>query len=439
MKHIVALCVLFATVDALYRNVVYFHEWSPLTNNFTVMDMDASRITHINYAFAYPNDNGTLWFEYPDTAFKRVYGQDLGPTAVQGNFGQLNEFKRRNRHVRVLLSLGGWGYNDIFVKIAANSTLRGIFVKNTVTLITNLGLDGIDIDWEFPTSSTVNDFYSLLQDFRTAFNQLPFTAEITIAAGSSNDWGSTQVKKVCEIVDSVNVMSYDFSGPFWSKVTSHLANLYTDAKAPNGIKISVNSTIQFYVQQGCPSSKVVMGLPIYGASFENTNGLYESFSKPTQGSHKPDGYWDYKSLPFPGMREQVDTTIQATYFYDSTKKMFVTYDSPATVQAKAKYLKDNSLGGAMFWEISADAPSGSNRSLITTLYNALGAENMNTALNNIKYPTSIYSNIRAEESSNSSTNQSNVHPMSPSNTPNSATNLKSSLTTAFFITIAFLL
>jgi chitinase len=208
MKFIVALYVVVLTsVHALYRNVVYFHEWSPLTNKFNVMDIDGSRITHINYAFAYPNNNGTLTFEYPETAFKHVYGQDLGPTAVQGNFGQLNEFKRRYRHVRVLLSLGGWGYNDVFVKIAANSTLRSIFVNNTITLITNLGLDGIDIDWEFPVSSTVDDFISLLQDYRTAFNQLPFTAELTIAAGSSNNWGSTALKKVCDVVDAVNVMS----------------------------------------------------------------------------------------------------------------------------------------------------------------------------------------------------------------------------------------
>ncbi|OQS05479.1 hypothetical protein THRCLA_02391 [Thraustotheca clavata] len=383
-----------ATANALYRNVVYFGEWSPQLSNFHVMDIDASRITHVNYAFGIPNADGSITFENSTAAFTRVYGADLGPSAVQGNFGQLNAFKRLHPNVKVGLAIGGWGNSDAFGPIAASTSLRTEFVQNVVTLITDLGLDGIDIDWEYPTGSSVNDFYSLLQDLKSALNQLPFKTELSFAAqASTNDLGPI-LSKICAVVDTVNLMTYDLEGS-WSRATGHQSNLYTDPNAPGDFKSSTDVAAQYYISSGCPSSKLIMGMPLYGTSFENTNGIYQKFTKPTQGSYEANGNWIYKSLPLPGMTEQFDSATQATFGYNPTTRMFMSYDGPASTQAKANYIQQKALGGSMFWEVAGDAPAGSNRSLITTVVNTLGSGNLNTAPSNLKYPTSIYSNIRS--------------------------------------------
>ncbi|RHZ00346.1 hypothetical protein DYB26_010227, partial [Aphanomyces astaci] len=150
---------------------------------------------------------------------------------------------------------------------------------------------------------------------------------------------------------------------------------------------------------GCPSDKIVLGIPAYGRSFEGSNGLYSNFTKPTKGSwvagNDGKGVWDYKELPHPGATEIYDEKLGATYSYDPTSKIFTSYEGPKSLAQKLDYIKQYNLGGTMFWSGDADAKSGSPRSLITQVYNTFGRANMAFEDNNLNYPTSQYANIRA--------------------------------------------
>ncbi|EQC36147.1 hypothetical protein SDRG_06263 [Saprolegnia diclina VS20] len=387
----VASLLLAPAAAASYRNVAYFTEWAPEMFNYNVNALDGSRLTHINYAFALPEADGSLRFTNASAAFGSAVGD---PTSLQGNFGQLIAFKRANRQTKVSLSIGGWGNGDAFPGIAASPSLRATFIANVLDVLVNLGLDGVDLDWEYPTGATdTANFTTLMRELKAALNQLSFRAELTFAApGFDNDLGP-HLATLCTIVDAINLMTYDFSGS-WSRVSGYSANLYTDAKAPGDMKLSVDAAVQYYLQKGCPGTKLVMGLPLYGTSFENTPGLYQSFATPTVGDNGAAGSWRYKSLPLAGTTEQVDTTTMATYSYNPSTKMLITYDGPATIAAKMQYVQKYKLAGAMFWDASGDADAGSARSLVSAVVSNLGAGNMDSAQNTITYPTSIYSNVR---------------------------------------------
>ncbi|RHY15877.1 hypothetical protein DYB36_009888 [Aphanomyces astaci] len=255
----------------------------------------------------------------------------------------------------------------------------------------SFGLDFVRIGWEYPTEGGNNqsvvphrpndiaNYLKVLQLFRQEFAKLPWKAELSVAspAGSDNyrHWDFTAN---CGLQDHINIMTYDLAGD-WSAYTDHQAKLYKDPNHPAGKEYSVHGAVQDYIKGGCPSDKIVMGIPAYGRSFEGTSGLYGNFTKPTKGSYTGE----------PGI-------------YDPESKLFITYESPKSLAAKLDFIKKYNLGGTMYWSGDADAGAGTARSLITKSYNYFGKEIMACWKNNINYPDSRYPNVR-EGSSPSTT------------------------------------
>ncbi|KDO34968.1 hypothetical protein SPRG_01030 [Saprolegnia parasitica CBS 223.65] len=375
-----------------YRNVVYFLEWG-IYRDFHIANLDWSRTTHVNYAFAMPQVDGSISFLDEFAATQRVYGHDLGLGAVQGCFGQANKYKRAYRGTKFGLSFGGWSGSGPFPTIAASPKLRAAFVANAVALLEDLGLDFIDLDWEYPALAQLPLFATLLADMRAALDALPFRAELSIAApGFPANWDKQSMTAICSHVDFLNLMTYEYTGAWSSRVGYH-SNLFPNPHAPNGLRSSVSSAVQYYLTRGCPSEKLVMGVPLYGKSFERTRGLFAPFAPPTSGSHAPDGLWDYKDIALHAS-PRFDATAQATYAYNATTRTVLVYDDPKSVAAKVAYMQAHRLGGLMFWEASGDAAAGSSASLLTTYASLVGKDNMDFRPNNLWYPHSRYDNIR---------------------------------------------
>ncbi|CAK4497819.1 unnamed protein product [Aphanomyces euteiches] len=361
-----------------FRNVVYFPEWSVETN-FTLASLDWSVISHINYAYAVPRADGSLHFEDETAAFKMPYDGVDGD--LRGSFGLANKLKREHRHVKVGISIGS---SNVFSEIAASSDARDAFVKNAVALMLDLGLDFVNIDWQFPaTPDEIDHCIQLLNDLRAKLNELAFKAELTIASvGYHDDSWAGKLASICSVVDAVNVMAYDYAGA-WSAVSGFQSNLYADERTTS----SVADIVQFYLDHDCPSKKLVVGIPAYSRKFQDTEGLYKPFDKERT---ERDGFSPYKDLPID--LEQFDATTKSAYSYDAGTKTLQTYDNPQSVAEKVEFVQSHNLAGTMFWHAQQDAQAD-DRSLIHAAFQAMGKA-IDLSLNNLNYPTSTYDNVR---------------------------------------------
>ncbi|KAI9777716.1 MAG: hypothetical protein M1839_008635 [Geoglossum umbratile] len=327
-------------------------------------------------------------------------------TNVYGCVKQLFLLKKKNRHLKVLLSIGGWTYSANFAKPASTPEGRARFAQSAVQLVKDLGLDGIDIDWEYPTNEKeANDYVSLLRETRAAldkyssqsFSGCRFLLTIACPAGASN-YQKLCMKEMDEYLDFWNLMAYDFAGS-WDSLAGHQANIYRSSDQPVSTPFNADDAITHYITTGqIAPSKIVLGMPIYGRAFLSTDGPgkpYNGIGAAEQPGSWEAGVWDYKALPMAGATEQFDPKIGASWSYDPVKKMMVSYDTKEAACFKASYIAEKGLGGAMWWETSAD--KAGDQSLISSVATALGGSNcsaLDMSENLLSYPDSKYDNLK---------------------------------------------
>ncbi|KAJ9157405.1 Glycoside hydrolase family 18 protein [Pleurostoma richardsiae] len=384
---------------SVYQNSLYFTNWGIYGANYQPQDIPASSVTRILYAFANIESDGSVVSSDTYADLEKHYSTDSWNDAGTNAYGcvkQLYLLKKQNRQMKVLLSIGGWSYSSKFPAVAASATARQKFASTAVQLVGDWGFDGIDIDWEYPASATeAANFVLLLQACRQALDD--YAAEyapgyhflITVAspAGPTN-YNMMDLEGMDAWVDSWNLMAYDYAGS-WDTTTGHQANIYSNAANPLSTKFSTEQAVRDYIVAGVAASKIHMGLPLYGRSFESTTGLGKAYSGVGAGDAQA-GVWLYKSLPRSGATEYYDDAAKASYSYDSSSLELISYDNVASAVEKSSYLVRRGLGGAVFWEASGDKTGA--ESLVGTLAEQMGA--LDASQNLLSYPASQYDNIK---------------------------------------------
>lgn len=184
----------------------------------------------------------------------------------------------------------------------------------------------------------------------------------------------------------------------WDKVANHQANVF-------GGPINASQAVQWYISQGVPCHKVILGIPLYGRSFLNTDGPGAPFSGLGQGSWES-GVYDYRALPLPGSHVFRDEQALASWTYHYEHKEMISFDNEAVGRWKGEYIAREGLGGSMFWELSGDkdgAPregmegghgkeAQPGRSLVRVVKEAMGQ--LDAEPNWLRYEESKFENLK---------------------------------------------
>ncbi len=330
--------------------------------------VNAKALTRVNYAFA-NIENGRMV-----TGFKHD----------AENFATLDALKKANPQLTVLVSVGGWSWSGGFSDVSLTAESRAAFVESAMDFVSRYHLDGLDVDWEYPgmegaghkfRAEDKQNFTLLLAAVRKRFDEeTKHTGKrlyLTIAAGASDEFiDHTEMAKVAKIVDTVNLMSYDYYEPSSEPITGHHSPLYANPADPK--KVSSDASVRAFEKAGVPAEKLLLGLPFYGHVWgevgDTAHGLYQP------GKAIPNAYAPYNAITATmlghGFTRYWDLTSSVPYLYNAEKKIFVSYEDPESVAAKGNYVLKHKLGGIMFWSYEGDA----NGALLGAVNASLGLE-----------------------------------------------------------------
>ncbi|KAL9051892.1 MAG: hypothetical protein Q9162_005730 [Coniocarpon cinnabarinum] len=386
-----------------YKSVAYFVNWAIYGRNYNPQDLPADKLTHVLYAFANVRpESGEVYlsdtWSDTDKHYPTDSWNDTG-TNVYGCVKQLGLLKQSHRSLKVLLSIGGWTYSSSFAQGTASAANIQTFATSAVTLLKDLGLDGLDIDWEYPANPTeAAQYVALLKELRTqltayatSVSQDPKNFLLTVACPAGPDnYQKYDVKGMDQYLDFWNLMAYDYAGS-WDTIAGHQANLSPSATMPQATPFSTTAATQFYLGQGVAPAKLTLGCPLYGRAFANTTGPGQPFNGVGEGSWE-NGVWDWKALPRPNAAVSEDQSIGASWCFDggTGQGTMVSYDTIPIAQQKANWVKSQGLGGVMWWESSAD--KAGNDGMIAAQTGTLGG--LESSQNTIAYPQSKYDNLR---------------------------------------------
>ncbi|KAG5219572.1 glycoside hydrolase family protein [Salix suchowensis] len=196
--------------------------------------MPTSHGSHILYAFADINpESGEVFLSdkwadqdihYPGDSWN-----DQG-TNLYGNFKAIYNLKKKHRHLKVLLSIGGWTYSPKFHNMIVSKSHRETFASSAIKLLEDYGLDGLDVDYEYPQNDVQAEGYvELLKTMRHGLDK------------HAQEKGANY-RFLLTVTGS------------WDKISNHQANVY-------GGPIGTSTALAYYESHGVPRSKMVLGIP----------------------------------------------------------------------------------------------------------------------------------------------------------------------------------
>jgi chitinase len=262
--------------------------------------------------------------------------------------------------VKVLVSLGGWGWDKQFASMVSAPEAEERYVTSVLKIVDDFDYDGIDLDWEYPdTKPEVIGFERLSRGFRKELDALgvkkgrPMVLTMAAAANPGTlRWLDRNF--LLETMDWVNVMTYDFTGG-QAGYAGHHSPLHASSKQPGGTPRSTELSMKHLVEErGFPPELLAVGIPLYGRGFA-VAAPYAS-TKGVARTRLPRGDYSnlHRLLHEEGWTRQWDEETGNPWLLAPDRSAVIGYDDAESVAAKTSWAVQQGFRGVFFWQINAD-------------------------------------------------------------------------------------
>lgn len=291
----------------------YVVGYMPSYRNVTTIPDVKFRMTNVVvYAFYGVNTSGTL-------------SAPSSPTSTLAAVAT----KARANNARIFLGIndGSGDGKTNFKNMAANPAGRTNFIKDVMNVVRQNNLDGIDMDWEFPTTSDGTDltFTAMMKELSDSLHRDGrYYLSCAVTAGKYAGGIRDAIRnELFTYVDFFNIMAYD--------------DFSTSAPYRHHSDYALAQTCLNYwlTTRGMPAAKAVLGLPAYG----RPSGITQSGTILT-----------YSGILGQGGNPQYDSAVVTS---GSFVNYTIYYNGQYTIKRKAKLAKDIA-NGVMLWEKGQD-------------------------------------------------------------------------------------
>lgn len=327
--------------------------------------IDFTNLTHITVGRIRPTASGGVITDFDIDAV-------TGPAMAKTISARAHTAQRK-----ALLMIGGEGEHDAFVG-AASSANRHAFVLRLLQVLTDLGYDGLDVDWEPINPEDQAPLLALLTELRAARPGIILTIPVGWVNTNFPDvepWYAN----VAPVVDQMNMMTYEMAGNWGGWDSWHSAAL-NDAQPTHPTAISASAAA--YKAAGIPAAKIGIGVPFYGTCWRNVTAPRQTLGAGADvvASDNDMSYANIMALYYTAGARKWDATAQVPYLSYATAKgpnlcNFISYDDEQSIAAKGEFVKSNGYGGAIIWTLGQghllSAPAGQQDPLLKALYTAI--------------------------------------------------------------------
>ncbi|KAF7344038.1 Glycoside hydrolase family 18 protein [Mycena venus] len=294
------------------------------------------------------------------------------------------EIQQKEHHnlKEVTVAVGGWNFSEdartshLFSDMISKTDSRKTFISSVKKFLTDYKLDGIDIDFEYPAAIERNasatdtpNFTAFIKELREA---LP--TQVISCATPAGYWflKGFEIDKIAEHVTYLNMMSYDYHGPWDLTVKDPAQKPVTN---PQTSIRDIQNSVELYMRAGVKNlAKVNLGLAYYGRDYKLLDSKCVGYNcNMTGGGYKGPctsesgilaqfeieeelAKLKVKSPPtFPTL--DVDSL---TWWFDNDGSL-VTYDQPDTWAIKSSFAANRCFGGTFIWSVDLVKPKTSRR------------------------------------------------------------------------------
>jgi chitinase len=338
--------------------VCYYSSWAqyrPIGGRVEMETLDATLCTHLVYTFAGLNLDGEI---------DALDVNDFPSGSSIGGYQRFNKLKEANPCVKTLLAIGGWTESSEKYSIMAwNAERREEFADRVERFLVEFGFDGLDFDWEYPTQrggipEDRENFTLLIKLLRERMELRNRLITVAVGAGSYLFNVAYDPKGLCEHANLLFIMGYDLHYPDITSVQAPLRRELNESLTRDTLEATVN----YFISNGCPAEKIVLGLPSYGRTYTLANPSSSGLGAPVYGTGNPgpytqeSGFLGYNEI----CQDIYSSTWRVTFLENNVAKVAVNgnqwigYDDPETITKKTQYAMDKKLGGVMFWSVDTD-------------------------------------------------------------------------------------